>query len=317
MVADMLQVVGDPRRIDRAIARLRGALKGVPARGVRLTWRGGELRTTIHWARDDAFWWAVERRDADRDTALLGHAPEAPTQAREHHLQPQSRARRSQPKDGRHRRCGRARARSISPIPAGWAARAPASAPRPSAISSPTACGGRCEWPDGRRSRGADRGAARQPAPDAPARPVRRFSAPLQGGRRAGQRRAALCLQPSRRDSADVRLRPAAGRRGAARGARQARPVRRRPRSLLAARRAAAPAVRRWWPAAGPTSWRAPSSRCRAPRRGGATPCGRSWSPRNSQIARPRLDSARPSPACAITWRGARAVFDGLDDALA
>jgi hypothetical protein len=80
----MLQVVGDPRRIDRAIRRLQGALKGVPARGVRLTWRGGELRTVIHWARDDRFWWAFEPRSAGatvgaRHALLLGHAPDPPT----------------------------------------------------------------------------------------------------------------------------------------------------------------------------------------------------------------------------------------------
>lgn len=74
----MLRVVGEPRRIERAIKRLAGALKGVPARGVRLTWRGGELRTTIHWARDDQFWWAFESRTA-RQTLLLGHAPRPPT----------------------------------------------------------------------------------------------------------------------------------------------------------------------------------------------------------------------------------------------
>src|SRR4029077_11118020 len=74
----MLQVVGDHRRIDKAIRRLQGALKGVPARSVRLTWRGGELRTTIHWARDDSFWWAFEPRTA-RNALLLGHAPDAPT----------------------------------------------------------------------------------------------------------------------------------------------------------------------------------------------------------------------------------------------
>jgi hypothetical protein len=74
----MLRAVGEPRRIDRAIRRLQGALKGIPARGVRLTWRGGELRTTIHWARDDAFWWAFEPRRA-REALLLGHAPDAPT----------------------------------------------------------------------------------------------------------------------------------------------------------------------------------------------------------------------------------------------
>jgi hypothetical protein len=74
----MLRAVGEPRRIDRAIRRLQGALKGIPARGVRITWRGGELRTTIHWARDDAYWWALEPRTA-RDALLLGHAPDAPT----------------------------------------------------------------------------------------------------------------------------------------------------------------------------------------------------------------------------------------------
>ena len=73
----MLTVVGDPKRIDRAIKRLHGALEGVPARSVRLTWRGGELRTTIHWVRDDAFWWAVEPRHR-RDALVLGHAPDPP-----------------------------------------------------------------------------------------------------------------------------------------------------------------------------------------------------------------------------------------------
>ena len=81
----MLRVVGEARRIERAIKRLQGALKGVPARGVRLTWRGGELRTTIHWARDDRFWWAIEPRGLTsggagaRHALLLGHAPDAPT----------------------------------------------------------------------------------------------------------------------------------------------------------------------------------------------------------------------------------------------
>jgi hypothetical protein len=74
----MLRVVAEPRRIERAIRRLQVALKGVPARGVRLTWRGGELRTTIHWARDDRFWWAFEPR-RERQALLLGHAPDPPT----------------------------------------------------------------------------------------------------------------------------------------------------------------------------------------------------------------------------------------------
>jgi hypothetical protein len=74
----MLQVVANPKRIARAIKRLRGNLKGVPARNVRLMWRGGELRTTIHWVRDDAFWWAVESRPRS-DALLLGHAPDPPS----------------------------------------------------------------------------------------------------------------------------------------------------------------------------------------------------------------------------------------------
>jgi hypothetical protein len=56
---------------------------------VRLTWRGGELVTTIHWARDDHFWWAFEPRAAResgpgkttgaRHALLLGHAAHPPT----------------------------------------------------------------------------------------------------------------------------------------------------------------------------------------------------------------------------------------------
>ncbi|MGD9880143.1 MAG: hypothetical protein AB7F22_15465 [Reyranella sp.] len=79
----MLSVVEEPRRIERAVKRLNSTLKGVPARGVRLTWRGGELTTTIRWMRDEGFWWALEARTARNGTAnryalLLGHAPDAP-----------------------------------------------------------------------------------------------------------------------------------------------------------------------------------------------------------------------------------------------
>ena len=80
----MLRVVEEPRRIERAVKRLNSALKGVPARGVRLTWRGGELTTTIRWMRDEGFWWALEARAsrgngaAGRYALLLGHAPDAP-----------------------------------------------------------------------------------------------------------------------------------------------------------------------------------------------------------------------------------------------
>ncbi|MFO1158864.1 MAG: hypothetical protein U1E60_08495 [Reyranellaceae bacterium] len=79
----MLHVVEEPRRIERAVKRLHSALKGVPARNVRLTWRGGELTTTIRWMRDEGFWWALEARPARNAAAgryalLLGHAPDAP-----------------------------------------------------------------------------------------------------------------------------------------------------------------------------------------------------------------------------------------------
>ena len=73
----MLRVLGDRRQIARAVKRLQGALKGIPVRGVRLTWRGGELRTTIRWARDDSFWWVFEPR-WQREALLLGHAPHVP-----------------------------------------------------------------------------------------------------------------------------------------------------------------------------------------------------------------------------------------------
>jgi hypothetical protein len=73
----MLRVVDEPKRIERALRRLRAALKGVPARDVRLTWRGGELRTTLGWARDDGFWWAFEPR-GQREALLLGCARDAP-----------------------------------------------------------------------------------------------------------------------------------------------------------------------------------------------------------------------------------------------
>ena len=77
----MLRAVGDPRRIERAVRRLQAALRGIPARGVRLTWRGGELRTTIHWIRDDGFWFALEpcgEGAAARLALVLGHAPAPP-----------------------------------------------------------------------------------------------------------------------------------------------------------------------------------------------------------------------------------------------
>ena len=53
-----------------------------------------------------------------RDALLLGHAPDAPTQAREHHLRDQPAARRRRPEGRRHhrrRRCRRALSRPFRP----------------------------------------------------------------------------------------------------------------------------------------------------------------------------------------------------------
>ena len=143
--AAMLQVVGDPKRIDRAIKRLHGALKGVPARGVRLTWRGGELRTTIHWVRDDAFWWAVEPRH-QRDALVLGHAPDPP--ARRESITCEI----NLPRAGADRKV----AGIIATDESGafyLAHSGRAAANRASASSWATACGARCNGPTARRPR--------------------------------------------------------------------------------------------------------------------------------------------------------------------
>ena len=143
----MLRVVGEPKRIDRAIKRLQGALKGVPARGVRLTWRGGELRTTIHWARDDA---SGGRSSRAAPAATARGARMRCCWATRPMRRPSARASparstcRAPAPTGRWRASSppTRQARSTSPIPAAWAARGSASARRASASSWPTACGG-------------------------------------------------------------------------------------------------------------------------------------------------------------------------------
>ena len=213
------------------------------------------------------------RRRASR--AAAGPCAQRADQAREHHLRDQPAARRRRPEGGGHHRRRRRRARSISPIPAAWAARGPASARRASATSWPTACGGACAWPDGEETE------ALIVAPlDSPrltrllgqfVDAVRRFKAGDAPVARTG-----LCVEPGPVDSATA----ACDRRlvdvRAARGAGQARPVRRRGRSLLAARRAPAAAVRAGGrrPARGARAW--PWARCRSPRRAAAPTCGRS-----------------------------------------
>ena len=130
-------------------------------------------------------------------------------------------------------------ARSTSPIPAAWAAQA---GNRASASSWPTACGARVQWPDGEETE------ALIVAPlDSPrltrllgrfVDSVRRFK---EGETPASQ--PTLCVEPSAHASAAAACDRSLVDAGAARGARQARPVRRRRRSLLAARRAPAAAV--------------------------------------------------------------------------
>ena len=248
MVRRMLQVVGDPKRIDRAIKRLHGALKGVPARGVRLTWRGGELRTTIHWARDDAFWWAVEPRPDQRHDArhalLLGHAPDrAGASAR---ASPASSTCRAPGSTGRWPASSppTSEARSTSPIPAAWAA---PTGQRKAGFREFLADGvwRTVQWPDGEETE------ALIVAPlDSPrlTRLLGRFVDSVHrfkdGETPASQHGACASSRRLRRFG---RLPPATARlvdAGAARGACQARPVRRHGRSLLAARRASAAAVR-------------------------------------------------------------------------
>ena len=60
----MLRAVGEPRRIERAVRRLQAALRGIPARGVRLTWRGGELVAGVFAAANQAL------RDCQRTNLL-------------------------------------------------------------------------------------------------------------------------------------------------------------------------------------------------------------------------------------------------------
>lgn len=308
--ADMLQVVGYSEGIDRAIARLRGALTGVPARGVRLTWRGGELHTDIHWARDDAFWWAVEPR-ADRDTLLFGHAREAPGRRESItcslDLVRAGISRRTagivaSDREGRlylahSGRIGGARSRQ-----------------RASDFRDFLADGvwRMLEWPDGRTT------VALIVAPlDSPrlmrllgqfVGSVHRFKA---GD--APARRAAHCLQASRRDSAtsacdrrlvDVALHEELARRGLFGGAPDLFSLRgERPRPLFAV------------VAGGGDDElaRAVKSLSRASTR-------RSDAVRPILVAPEQCQSAvdsLPFACVRYTWRGARAVFDGLDDALA
>ena len=308
--APMLQVVGDPEEIVRAIARLRGALTGVPARGVRLTWRGGELRTAIHWARDDAFWWAVEPR-ADRDTLLLGHAPDAPGKRENITCSLNlARAGASRKTAGivAADREGRLYLAHSGRMGGGRMGQ------RTSDFRDFLADGvwRKIEWPDGRRT------VALIVAPlDSPRlmRLLGRFVASVHRFKAgdAPARRTTHCLQPSLHDSAtaacdrrlvDVALHEELAKRGLFGGAPDLFSLRgERPRplfALVAGGRADELA-------------RAVKSLSRASAR-------RSSAVRPILVAPERCEAALDSLpfACVrYTWRGARAVFDGLDDALA
>ena len=312
----MLRPVGEPRRIDRAIRRLQGALKGVPARGVRLTWRGGELRTTIHWARDDSFWWAFEPRSAQRAGAAAGPRARCADQAREHHLRDQPAARRRRPEGGGHhrrRRCRRALSRPFRPHGRHAARPAQGGLPRVPGrrrVAAP-------HLARRRGDRGADRGAARQSR----ASPACSASSSIRcaTSRRAIRRPHGPASASSRRWSIRRRRRATAGwstwrcTRSSPSAACSAAPT-------ISSRCAASARNRcsRWWPTDGPRSSRWPWARCRSPRRAAAPTCGRSWwrRPRCADRDDAALQ-ALPFACVRFRWRGARAVFDGLDDALA
>ncbi|CAN5511819.1 hypothetical protein BH10PSE14_BH10PSE14_23440 [soil metagenome] len=68
----MLRVVGEAMRIDRALLRLQDTLKGIPSRGVRLTRRGGELRTTIHWGPQSCLLRALGRYALSYHSGRIG-----------------------------------------------------------------------------------------------------------------------------------------------------------------------------------------------------------------------------------------------------
>ncbi|MCW5734170.1 MAG: hypothetical protein KIS73_08590 [Enhydrobacter sp.] len=308
--ADMLQVVGDSEGISRAIACLCGSLKGVPARGVRLTWRGGELRTAIHWARDDGFWWAVESR-ADRDSILLGHAPEAPgkreTITCSLNLVRAGNSRRT---------AGIIAADSDGKLYLAHSGRMGGGrvGQHTSAFRDFLADGvwRTLEWPDGRRS------VALVVAPLNSPRLMRLIGQFVEGVHRfkagdAPARRAVHCVQPSRRDSAmsacdrrlvDVALHEELAKRGLFGGAPDLFSLRgERPRPLFAVVAGSrddelARAVKSL-------------AHASARRRNAVLPI--LVAPQQCEAAL----SSQPFACVRYTWRGARAVFDGLDDALA
>jgi hypothetical protein len=285
-------------------------LKGVPARGVRLTWRGGELRTAIHWARDDAFWWAIEPR-ADRHALLLGHAPEAPGR-RESITCSLTLAR-----AGASRKiAGIVAADGDGALYLAHSGRMSGGQTRPGASDFRDflvdGVWRKLEWPDGRRT------VALIVAPlDSPrlmrllgrfVDSVRRFKAGDPPARRAGH-----CVRPSSRDSAsaacdrrlvDVALHEELAKRGLFGGAPDLFSLRgERPRPLFAL-----------------VAEGQPDELARAVKSLSRASARRSTAVRPIIVAPERCDAALDSLpfACVrYTWRGARAIFDGLDDALA
>lgn len=315
----MLRIVGEPRRIDRAIRRLQGALKGVPARGVRLTWRGGELRTTIHWARDDHFWWAFEPRPG-RAALLLGHADHPPTRRESITCEI------NLPRGGADRRvAGILAADERGTLYLAHSGRMGGARPgqRKAGFREFMADGvwRRVRWPDGAESE------ALIIAPLASPRltrllggfveAVRRFKDGGQPAHPTGLRVAALCREASGRDSAtaacdrllvDVALHEELAKRGLFGGGEDLFSLRgERPQplfALVADGQADELAL-------------AVGSLSLASARGGAQV-------RPILIAPASLDAddgaaldSLPFACVRYRWRGARAVFDGLDDALA
>lgn len=306
----MLQVVSDPKAIDEAIVRLREALTGVPARDVRLTWRGGgELRTAIHWAPDDGFWWALEPRP-DRDTLLLGHAPEAPT--RRESITCSLNLTRS---GASRRTAGMVVADGAGRLYLAHSGRLAGQSPHGLAFRDFLADGvwRKTKWPDDRQTE------ALVVAPlDSPRlmRLLGRFVAAVRGfkiGDARPTRRTGHCLQPSPRDSAaaacdrrlvDVSLHEELAKRGLFGGTPDLFSLRgERPRPLFAV-----------------VADDQADELERAVRSLSRASLKRRMAVRPILVAPDRCDAALealPFTCVRYTWRGARAVFDGLDDALA
>ena len=250
-----------------------------------------------------------------RDALVLGHAPDAPAQAREHHLRDQPAARRRRPEGRGHRRRRRRRRALSRPFrPHGRRAAGQSK----SGFRDFLADGvwRRCAWPDGEETEALIVAPLDSPRLTRLLGRFVEFGAPLQGGRRAGRRTRRSASSPRR---AARRRRPATARWSTWRCTRSS------PSAACSAARADLFSLRGERPqplfaliADGQPEELALAvgSLSLAAARGGAR---RAADPdragRAGRQRRRALDSL-PFACVRYTWRGARAVFDGLDDAL-